>query len=130
MTKYAFGLTFLTFLIAAAASAQDTRGIQVVQSDVKLYGGPGTNFGAIGTAQANEPLVIVGPQSVTIGNGVNIGQGGLIEGKPWFQVRTQSGIKGYLSGSHICTTGKAMEGIAGQCGITVRAGPKQSDQKD
>ncbi len=115
MSKYILMISWLIFCGPMNGASAQTKPVLQTTAEAIVYAGPGSNFAAVGTFPAQQRIIIIQPKSVFIGKGVSIGQGVLIEGKPWHQVQLPDGQTGYLSGSLICSSSTKVVGISGLC---------------
>ena len=102
------------FGISAKAMAQSNATAQTTE-EVTLYTNKSEASSPVMVLPSGQKIIIIQPLSVTIGKGVSIGQGVVIEGKPWHQVQLPNGQTGYLSGSVICSPSTNIAGTAGIC---------------
>ncbi len=112
MKNWIIGATALTaissiflalFVDSHAALAQEAEEQLQTTETTQVYSGPGNAFDRISVLQPNVQVTIIPPKTVVIGKGVSIGEGVLIEGKPWVNVRLPDGRIGYVQGSALCT---------------------------
>jgi UDP-3-O-[3-hydroxymyristoyl] glucosamine N-acyltransferase len=86
--------------LPAFAQANDTVS---TKKNATVFAGPGIGFDTISVLEPNVQVTIIPPSSVIIGEGVTIGEGTLIEGKPWINIRLPDGRSGYVKGSAMCS---------------------------
>ncbi|MEM9330807.1 MAG: hypothetical protein AAGA53_05745 [Pseudomonadota bacterium] len=89
-------------LFVSQGLAEDANEVQTTE-DAVVHAGPGNGFDRLSVLEPGVQVTIISPSSVVIGEGVSIGQGVLIEGKPWINVRLPDGRSGYVLGSALCT---------------------------